>query len=265
MPVTSNFFGSALTQLRTLPHIPQCIGVNYLKFTLEKTRLTNHVTFLRHCIGRHILPNGFRLKFTVPSNSKPLASQLNRIITNAGFRLMSETVHSYTTRLAQLTSHIQQMRFQLRNLTDFPTSGFIINTVQLANRGLYELMSQTKKRKLDCLQPDSRKTHNDCSSLQHDHQLVVTIPSDLHLPDDQRQVLSRGLKFVPIKPTTNHATTLFQCQRFFRRLRLAAHFSEASPQSPSPTNNGDLAQLFHKQPSTWTTKTNLCHHNVKEM
>ncbi|XP_076455795.1 uncharacterized protein LOC143290328 [Babylonia areolata] len=43
----------------------------------------------------------------------------------------------------------------------------------------------------------------------------------------------------------------FLCQRFFRRLRLTAHFSKTSSPPPA-TSHDDLTKLFPRQPSTWT-------------
>ena len=258
MPPSSVFFGTALTKLRTLPTIPQCVGVAYLKSTFTKTRFTNHIVFLRTCKRTGFVPKGFKLKSPVASDDRRLSVAVHRITHHASMRLMAETIRSYIQHVNKASHQISHMRSQLRNLVDYQTSRYIIDTVQEANRGLHTAMNRTKQQKMERSQPKTTSvpttvnpTHSHDSNSDPDSNLVVTIPPDLDLPEDQRHVLSRGLKFVPLQPTVNRMYVLFLCQRFFRRLRLAAHFSNASPPPPATTHD-DLAKLFPRQPSTWT-------------
>lgn len=249
MPVTSCVFGAALAQFRTLPTIPQCIGVNYLRATLDKTRVTSHTNFLQQCLKRRVLPTGFQLKFN-PSTNK---NAIERILRSTSFRLMTQTVHAYNRRVACINHTISRMKYQLRNLLDRNTSHLIITTTRAANQKLYSTMTTTKNNKLQILLSCAKPT-TPYSAPEPNPHLVVTIPTDLELSEDQRLLLSRGLKFVPLQPTTNQASTLFLCKRYFRRLRLAAHFEKASLSVPPLMDDGDIARLFHRQPSSWTPK-----------
>ena len=243
----------ALTQLRTLPPFPQLIGVHYLSSTLEKTRLTSHINFLENCAKRQIVPQGFKLKFYPPANNPRLWSSTRRLLHFTSKQLMSQTLQSYTRRTSHVTYEIKRFRNQLISLCDRDTSHFVISTVREANKHLYETMSDTKRKKMNSLL-DTKGTNSRNSTSSFNRQQVVTIPSDLHLSEDQRQVMSRGLKFVPLKPTANQTTTDFQCQRFFRRLRLAAHFANNDP-APEPGDDSDIAALFPRPPSSWTPKS----------
>ena len=55
--------------------------------------------------------------------------------------------------------------------------------------------------------------------------LVVTIPEDLPLDEDERSLLSKGPNFIPITSLTDEFTAKEDSETFFRCLRLKAHFT----------------------------------------
>lgn len=254
MPSPSSYFGTALNKLRTLYTIPQSVGVTYLKATMTKTRLNSNIVFLRNCCQSKRVPFGFRLKFHPGFTQPQLTESCQRTLKTSSLRLMSTTIEAYTRKIKGLDYEIQHMRSQLRCLVDFTTSRFIIQTVQEANKNLHEHLKQRKAHKLDKilnLEAPNAKPHNPQTTGTN---LVTTIPADLHLPPIQRQVLSKGLKFVPLKPRPNSVLTQYHCHRFFRRVRLAAHFQSsgnAPSSATSDTTPDDLANLFPRPPSTW--------------
>lgn len=77
------------------------------------------------------------------------------------------------------------------------------------------------------------------------HQLVYCIPTDLKLSDTERSVLSKGLKFIPLKPSVNKYDIIHSCQRFFRSLRWMAVLGHP-PKQQTSLNNDIFTRLFHK-------------------
>ena len=61
--------------------------------------------------------------------------------------------------------------------------------------------------------------------------LAVTIPEDLPLGDDERALLGKGPNFLCITTLTDELTVKDHSEKFFRRLRLKAHFTEAAAQT----------------------------------
>ena len=253
MPLSSPYISSALPKLRTLPPIPQSLGVSYLKATLDKTRVSSHITFLHHCQRLKVIPNGFRLKFHFCPSSKREEREIKKILFTSSSNLMAQAVRKFSLQSNKYSKLIQTCRRQMTFLCSEETAQFIIATARTANRDLHESLKKTKKMKLEKLLPE-RKANRPHTTSQAPHdpdKLIVTIPANIHLSDGQKTLLRHGLKFVPLKPTTNTSSTLFHCQQFFRRLRLAAHFKDQSPPTTCPSS-GDISHLFPKEPSTWT-------------
>ena len=61
--------------------------------------------------------------------------------------------------------------------------------------------------------------------------LAVTIPEDLPLVDDERALLAKGPNFLCITTLTDELTVKDDSEKFFTRLRLKAHFTEAAAQT----------------------------------
>ncbi|KAK3736563.1 hypothetical protein QZH41_003138 [Actinostola sp. cb2023] len=81
----------------------------------------------------------------------------------------------------------------------------------------------------------------------NNNKIIVTIPEDLTLTETERTVLKKGLTFVPTKNTTNEYQVKADCEKFYRRLRLKAHFHG---QDNEPTD--DPFAKFNNKISTWT-------------
>ena len=80
-----------------------------------------------------------------------------------------------------------------------------------------------------------------------DNQLVFCIPSTLPLTEAEISVLSKGLKFIPLKPSCNKFDIIQDCERFFRSLRWMAVFDHP-PRRQFEPHDDDFTKLF-KQPS----------------
>ena len=97
--------------------------------------------------------------------------------------------------------------------------------------------------------------------------LVVTILEDLPLGDDERALLAKGPNFIPITTLTDEFTVKEDSEKFFRRLRLWAHFTEAAEQTqesavPVDNSHHDTERNVNT-PSTSASEENSSHdHNI---
>jgi len=86
----------------------------------------------------------------------------------------------------------------------------------------------------------------------------VTIPSDLPLTDTDRSVLSKGLSFIPT-PEPDELQCKEDVRKFFRRIRLHAHFNDPNKPISSDALDDDTTSLFArfapKKSSSWTPHT----------
>ena len=88
---------------------------------------------------------------------------------------------------------------------------------------------------------------------QENKKQVVTIPEDLQLSHDERKVLSRGLSFIPVNQNFNKSNTQEDLQRFFRRVKLHAHFNDPDkPITNIDDNEDSLLNKYKKSSSSWT-------------
>ncbi|XP_033107926.1 uncharacterized protein LOC117109651, partial [Anneissia japonica] len=101
--------------------------------------------------------------------------------------------------------------------------------------------------------------------------LVVTIPSDLQLTDDERSVLSKGLSFVPQRPKIDDFQALKDLEQFYRKLKLKANFHN---QPLTSTDSDDGFSNLRRNHSEWTPPTgrfpaldlyiNKCRHDINK-
>ena len=164
------------------------------------------------------------------------------------------------TTKRDLASHdIEKHCERLRRVSSEETFYLIRRQIHELNSRVYASLKSTKERKFaqlcgkrqNQLQPAEVNTHDD-----HDYQskLVVTIPDDLPLSEAEKLVLSKGLTFVPVKKSTDEYQVKADCEKFYRCLRLRAHFhnEEASEFQTTPDTCDPFAKLNDKK-STWTS------------
>ena len=70
--------------------------------------------------------------------------------------------------------------------------------------------------------------------------LVVTIPEDLSLDEHERSLLAKGANFIPTTSVTDEFQAKEDNEKFFRRLRLKAHFHETSEDTHSGAHGNQL-------------------------
>ena len=252
MPFSSRFFSQVSTLFRPLSPIPQALGHSYLKAVLSKTSSCSHLSFLRSCVRLQLIPKGFQLQFHSPHLLATSSRSIQTTLSSASRRLMSSVIHHLIQKINQTTRTLHHLRSQLTSLCSPSTSSFIINTTRSANEKLHQSLYNTKERKLSALLHAAGRLARPSPSPPTDLSLVHTIPADLPLSLPERQVLARGLNFIPTKPSASKFDALFQVQRYFRRLRLQAHFGSRNCPEPEPPSSHPDLPPFPRQPSSWT-------------
>jgi len=136
-----------------------------------------------------------------------------------------------------LSVDIQNCRNDLTSLCDARSYSRLTYLICRLNRRLYDQISAIKEEKFSRLattQPAryTRYTQTMNTVLQDNSQstdrLVVGIPEDLPLDEDERSLLAKGINFIPTTPTTDEFTSKEGTEKFFSRLRLKALFTEDS-------------------------------------
>ena len=145
---------------------------------------------------------------------------------------------------------LQRLRFLTSN--NMLLYSLIRFTIHVLNRQLYEFLCVHHQHKLNLLRPVPSTTPAPCPSLSSSTSQVVCIPPELPLSDSERSVLSKGLKFVPLRPTTDHYSTLQDLHRFHRGLRLKLHFHHRDGSELPPDSS--MFAKFSNRKHDWTPK-----------
>ena len=228
----------------------------------RKTRFSSHIDFLSKCLRRGLIPKGFLLSFHASnleqSNSSRYKRQLSSILTKSSRRLMVTTISSMVRRCHTLTTEIVALRNELKDLCSVEAYRNISPTIHQLNADVYDSLVALKCDKLAAL---TNSTTPEIVVDAHDTpapKLVVTIPDDLQLDSHERSVLERGLNYISTRKHCDEYTAKADCEKFYRRLRLKAHFSsnqESSEmdtsQTPDPSEDTTLESLKPKT-SKWT-------------
>ena len=231
MPTLKSVCSQSHSQLQSFlssfPSFIQCVSLSYGKSVFAKTRFSSHLDFLKTCLRKRFIPTGFRLKFS-PMNDDHgnFPYHYQRITNHCSRQLMRATIYNLQSKLANLDHEIKRLRQQFDILCiDYTTRKRIWQAVRTFNNPIFTFLKTIKHKKLTKL---SQK-HFTASNKQPADKLVVTIPDDLHVSQAQRSVLSKGLSFVPLRSSVDPLTTKVDLERFFRRLRLRAHFFHSPP------------------------------------
>lgn len=129
---------------------------------------------------------------------------------------MRLTITSIKHLCYNLPVDIQNCRNDLTSLCDARSYSRLTYSIQRLNRRLYDQISAIKEEKFSRLattQPAryTRKTQTMNTVLQDNSystdRLVVGIPDDLPLDEDERSLLAKGTNSIPTTPTTDEFTS----------------------------------------------------------
>ena len=138
-----------------------------------------------------------------------------------------------------LTSQMAGYRTELKSFCENHVYTEVSISIHRLNSQLYDYLSMIKDKKITNLTNTQRRETPPeqtveavaTNNAQDTSKLVVTIPEDLPLSDDERSLLSKGPNFIPVTTLTDEFTVKEDSEKFFRRLRLRAHFTEVAAQT----------------------------------
>ena len=132
------------------------------------------------------------------------------------------------------------------------------------------MLKTIKSSKMNNILKDNKLQSNEINGTNTQcNAKVVCIPNDIPLSNAEKSVLSKGLKFIPTNRRTDEFKTKQDTDKFFRRLRLRAHFSS---QDSSDSDNSDqtstqtdkepidtMLSKFDNKQTNWTPKPGKFH------
>ena len=223
--------------------------------TFTKTTLTSHINFIGRCLRGRLVLVGFLVKFHPPSFTGRYERRVKSIFRSCSRQLMHATIGAMTSKRTQASSSIAHHCDALSRLCSADDFHRIRCHIHELNSRYYSRLKSIKDGKLASLTEANRREreHYHPNAGSQPSKLVVTIPTDMPLSDSERSVLSKGLNLVPVKRETDVYQARGDCEHFFRRLRLKAHFRNNEEGDAQPADDSiDPFETFNRKESTWT-------------
>lgn len=232
----------------SLPVVGRKMCMLYGQSVFSKTRMFSHMSFLRSCLSHKVIPKGFTVKPGINLSSHQMRSRCSRATATYSKRLMRMTLQDFSSRAEIATQRVTDCReyFSTTNdLSEHQIKG-LKTCVYRLNQTLYDSLSSKKEKKMDALIPP--QVFKDINN-------VVTIPEDLELSAAERQVLGKGLKFIPTPRHVSEDDILLDLDRFYRRVRLHAHFNNPNKSIHDGQPDEDPYSKYQRKTSDWTPLT----------
>ena len=221
--------------------------------TFTKTRLTSHINFIGRCLRRRLVPVGFLVKFHPPSFTDRCERRMKSISRNCSRQIMHATIRAMTLKPTRASGSIAHHCDTLSRLCSADDFHRIRRHIHELNSRYYRRLKSIKDGKLASLTEVNRREreHYHPNAGSQPSKLVVTIPTDMPLRDSDRSVLSKGLSFVLVKRGTDEYQARADCEHFFRRLGLKAHFRNNGESDAQPADDSiDPFRKFNRKEST---------------
>ena len=240
---------------RFLPSDTLPVAKQLAYYTFKKTKLTSHIVFIGRCLRKRLIPKGFRIKFH-STRADRFNKRLTEITSSCSRRLMQTTIHNLKVSQRDISVQLTHISSQLRDIASSADYQLIVQLVSEMNSRLYSNMKLLKDSKFHSLRNEFSSVRHSTSTHEHlpDKKIVVTIPADLALTEAETSVLSKGLTFVPVNSKIDEYQVKADCEKYFRRLRLKAHFhghTDTLTDNTTPAEK-DLFAKFDSKLSTWT-------------
>lgn len=251
MPRFGVYYGKLMARLEVFETATINIAKLLGKAVFNKTRYANHLTFLRTCLQKDIIPNGFRIKHHTGITSHDHRSRLHSITRRCSQQLIRAAIQNFEQKKDVAHSSMEQYRLALETHCVRDNIRSVKLIIHQINHDLHSSLQKVKTTKLEKLLP-SPPPHR---TIPDHGRTVVTIPADLQLSEAERSVLSKGLKFVPTRSKPNWNVAKTDVTTFYRRLRLHAHFNSGMDEAtwhPDMDENRSEFDKFKKTRSTWT-------------
>ena len=146
--------------------------------TFAKTRYTSHIYFLHRCLRGKVIPKGFKLKFSPPSDS----IAVKRHLTQCSKNLMHTSIATFRRCADNCTKKFETLKQRLSFFCSDRTIFIQIrNKIHELNTSLFTFLKDVKQKKFEALtgitcstqQPNTPSTSNN---------IVRTIPDETLQP-----------------------------------------------------------------------------------
>ena len=220
--------------------------------TFKKTKLASHITFIGRSLRKRVIPKRFRVRFH-PADGHRHNRRLSRITDSCSRRLMQATIQNLKIQLNNISTLKSRVCNHFHDECASAEYNRALTLILEKNSELHREIKSIKDAKFASLRGEVPFNHSTADQARAPTltRTVVTIPDDLTLNDAETSVLSKGLTFVPVNNTTDEYEVRADCERYFRRLRLKAHFHDREEVNQEPDADDPFSK-FNKKISTWT-------------
>lgn len=226
--------------------VAQIYGISVFK----KTRFSSHIVFLRDCLEKKVIPKGFLVSRNTPSSvSGFIRQKIDKALSTCSRKIMKSTLHHFSLCFQKAHQELSTVKGSLHAIeADFVSP--LKKLVFGLNKELYNDLKATKDKKLKDLLPVRSPAVN------AETKTVVTIPEDLALTDEEKEVLGKGLNFVPAPRHLDKTSTLQDLDEFYRRIKLHAFFNDPN-QAFIGGPEEDQFRKYKPKNSSWVPPTSV--------
>lgn len=166
---------------------------------------------------------------------------------------MKTNLHEFNYQVSELSIQRANLKSQIQETFSQEISKGILGLTHTLNVEYDDHLKKIKEKKFQKLIEKKNQYPRNETHIKP----VVTIPPDLDLSDAERNILSKGLKFVPTQQRVDHFQLGQDIEAFYRRLKLHAFFNDANRTlngNQSDTPNEDNPYKKFQPKSTWTPR-----------
>jgi hypothetical protein len=194
------------------------IAYNLEKLYKKKTKLTEHINFLEQCKQHNLIPNGLKLKDTtkINRNEKLLKQTMHKIRNNTlqnqrnQLNYINNEIKTQTSILntyLKISQPLRQHENDLKWINKYDGK-FKHDLIETHIKKLNELQEKEERNEL------RQRTTITKSNPQNNYDTTNVINmSKIQLNQQQMQVLSKGLKFVPTPNSINAINNIVNCEK----------------------------------------------------
>lgn len=249
MQLLKNIVRQLWQHVGVLPAESRTMAKQFGMSTFDKTRFSSHLGFIRRCLNMKVIPSGFKINRAPNGLPNHLANRSSRAMLTCSRRLMRTAAQHFNVRVTTASNNRTNAIEILSNQVDDTSLSNLRRVVHGLNKELYLSLKTTKEKKLKDLLP----TPISDEDVNH---LVTTIPDDLDVSITAKRVLAKGVGFIKTPQSYDKTTALNNCDRFYRRVKLHAHFNNPEAAFIAPAEPlDDPFQKFNRKPSEWTPAT----------
>ena len=120
---------------------------------LSKTRFSNHISFLSHCLRYKVIPNGFKSSFSLHVHSANHCHNISHRVTRVCYEdslcLMRIAIDSMSLHLSTIDCKISHVKFVLVSVCPFILRKGITQFIRMLNSRLFSFLEASKASKFN--------------------------------------------------------------------------------------------------------------------